>query len=463
MHVLSLFKASYALYFSSLACVHPFLALILKQHGLTPGQVGAALLIKPLSGIAGGTLLCGFADQHQCHRVVLSLSVAVSAACIQGLWWVPGGLGLAWVLALFFGIGFFSAPVSSIVDSLCSHCIEESSCQETYGQQRLWGAVGWGLFALVASGVFYGLDGPARLARLAQEYPLIFARFQPGLTDLADSSWWPAFVLHALLTLGTVVVCDRLAANVMFRERGVGGGNRELAVELPFREKLAALQSEGASVGTFLLLCVVFGLQTGCIEGWLFVVLSSAMRHATETLYGLSLSVTCIAESLVFAKSTEIREWIERGVGVVNACFMAFAMRLGAYTLGAWLGANAWCVLLIEPLHGLTFALTWLWLVEHAKIYGAAAKLESFTVAVATLAMFNLGYGVGGELAGVAFGVSPLLTFAPTLSILLLAWAGHAWSGRRSRSRTALKAKLSGILHVDDDEFEHIELTSRDM
>ncbi len=416
MSTLTALKAAYGLYFSSLSTVHPFLSLLLTEElGLSARQVGVVLLVKPLVGVVGGAVLCAYADQHSCHRFVVIASTAVSAVAMQCLWWWSSG-GFGRIFALFSLIGFFSAAVSSIIDSLCAHHIKDSGTDETYGQTRLWGAIGWGTCAAIGS----------------------------WLVEVR-SSWSPAFILHGVFSLGTLFACYRVATDVMFR-RELGSGDDQRT----FGEKLSLL----GDVKEFIQLCVLFGTTTGAIEGFLFPVLAT-LPGATETLYGISLSVTCLSESLVFWKAAELVRWMEK-FGVVNVCFAAFAVRLIAYMVMKVFTANAWLVLLIEPLHGLTFALTWTWLIDEAKRYGSSSKLESFSVAIATGSMFGVGYSLGGCAAAMAFAISPQIAFLPSLGMLLAGW----WRHYRSTTRPHLKAKLSGILDVDGREPGGVQLTT---
>ncbi len=211
MRPATLLKATYFSYFASLSCLHPFLSLILSDRlGLSPRHVAAALLVKPLSGIAGGAVLCGLADQFRRHRAILCLSIVASGMLMQSLYWLRPG-GVVPVLVVCSLIGAFSAPVSAIVDAWCTRYIEDTGGGETYERQRLWGAVGWGAFSAIST----------------------------FLVDWAGS-WGPAFGLHAVFTVGTAVVSDRLAASVgAFREEG-GGGREEIA----FVEKVQLLRHE---------------------------------------------------------------------------------------------------------------------------------------------------------------------------------------------------------------------------
>ena len=80
-------------------------------------------------------------------------------------------------------------------------------------------------------------------------------------------------------------------------------------------------------------------------------------QGGTEALMGLSLSVTCAAETLVF--------WwfpvLLRMLGIprcLHLVFLGFLLRLGGYWALALAPGPVW-VLPLESLHGLTFALAW--------------------------------------------------------------------------------------------------------
>lgn len=72
---------------------------------------------------------------------------------------------------------------------------------------------------------------------------------------------------------------------------------------------------------------------------------------------GLSLTVTCVAESAVFY----CWPFLLRTLGIpccLHLVFAAFVVRLGCYaSLASW--GSPWLVLPVETLHGFTFALAW--------------------------------------------------------------------------------------------------------
>lgn len=72
---------------------------------------------------------------------------------------------------------------------------------------------------------------------------------------------------------------------------------------------------------------------------------------------GLSLSVTCAAEALVFYFLPQILS----AIGIrrcMHLVFAAFLLRMGCYTALRW-APSPWLVLPAELLHGCTFALAW--------------------------------------------------------------------------------------------------------
>ena len=95
----------------------------------------------------------------------------------------------------------------------------------------------------------------------------------------------------------------------------------------------------------------IMGFAVGTIEGFLFIALEDL--GGTSTLMGLSLTFTCISETLVFYFSNEIIQLL--GLRrCFHVCFLAFLVRLVAYTTMSW-WKTVWLVLPVELLHGMDF------------------------------------------------------------------------------------------------------------
>lgn len=72
---------------------------------------------------------------------------------------------------------------------------------------------------------------------------------------------------------------------------------------------------------------------------------------------GISLTVTCVSETVVFYFAERIKSALGTW-GCLNLIFLAFILRMAAYT-GLPHAPTLWLVLPVELLHGLTFGLAW--------------------------------------------------------------------------------------------------------
>lgn len=157
----------------------------------------------------------------------------------------------------------------------------------------------------------------------------------------------------------------------------------------------------------------------GCIDTWLFVVLDESLAAPPELL-GLTLTVTCIAEVPVLAVAGRL---ITRygPAAVWHVVHVAFLIRFASY----WalpLMPSPWCVLLAEPLHGVTFGAAWAAGVARAAALappGLAATVQSIYAGV----YLGLGSAAGGALGGfihAAYGGRAV--FAVAAALLASIW-----------------------------------------
>jgi MFS family permease len=145
---------------------------------------------------------------------------------------------------------------------------------------------------------------------------------------------------------------------------------------------------------------------------------------ASLWLMSLSISVTCAAEIPVFQYAGSIIQYfgLYRSVDVVLA---AFVIRLLAYSsMRMW--PTLWLVLLVEPLHGLTFGLAWALGTEFAK-ESAPPGLEATMQSTFQSCYFGLGMGLGGLVGGwIYYGIGPVACFAGAATVIAVGWGGAA-------------------------------------
>eukprot|EP00040_Diaphanoeca_grandis_P016953 m.87915 g.87915 ORF g.87915 m.87915 type:complete len:376 (-) comp26136_c0_seq3:97-1224(-) len=157
--------------------------------------------------------------------------------------------------------------------------------------------------------------------------------------------------------------------------------------------QLVFSSSTSVAFFTVVLLC---GIMTGIIENYLFIFLETDVQ-ASKTLIGLSRAVTCAAEVPLFWYSS----WLINRLGVLQvlglACFCYFVRFVGYSML-----QDAWVVLLIEPLHGFTYAVMWSASVSYAHII-APKGMGTSSQGVLSGIHWGLGSGLGAITGSVLY------------------------------------------------------------
>lgn len=382
---LSTFKAWYFLYFSAASCLNPFLNVIFRNvYSLDASSVGFLALVRPLIGLVGGTLCSSLSDSYRIHAMVLFVCVCMSAVTLQlmQLEWIVRG-GYPCVLALVLLQGFFSAPTTAITDAACCAAVNRCRTHESYARQRLWGAIGWGSFSLVSGWLVEYLGG-----------------------------FRGAYLLHALLSILVLIPSYGMDFEPLLLETERHEGGQDLS----FVEKVSILLSF-PDARVFFFMMFIMGTAVGTIEGFLFFVIEDF--GGTKFLMGLTLTVTCVSETIVFYYAQTIIQILGLSTSM-HVCFLAFFVRLIAYsTMQFW--SSVWFVLFVEVLHGVTFGLTWSVGTQKSKILSPKG-LEATTQSVFQGLLFGVGYGVGGYIAGNIYAIVPVAAFIVEACILLIGW-----------------------------------------
>jgi len=217
---------------------------------------------------------------------------------------------------IFFALNFVGScafsPIFSIIDGLAYGCLGHNSSK--FGQQRLWGSVGFGLFA-VLSGVM--MDA-----------------FQ---TNEADKNYTISFFLFVAFIIATAVSGYRMQPS---SDQTVTGG-----VMTNIGRILCNLELD-----ILLLAAFVSGYMCGVQESFLFWFLSSL--GGPHALMGISMVIQCISETILLVLSGHVVEKLGTN-WCLCAAFAAYGLRFVLYSFLV----NPWCVLSIEPLHSICFGL----------------------------------------------------------------------------------------------------------
>lgn len=351
------FLVFYGTLFAAFGVASPFLPGLLQHRGLEHGQIGAVLAAGTGIRLIAGPLGCRLGDRFGIRRPVLAVLTAASSAVAMG-YLLPGGfLALLLVGVLHAAV---LAPLVPLADALA---VGAAPGRFEYGWVRGAGSAAFIVGAAGAGQVIeaHGLASIAWLnaallavaALAATRLPdaartLPAARRQPGAVALLRLPGFVRLMAVAALVLGSHAMHDGFEV-LRWREAGIGPGTAGL------------LWSEAVLA-----------------EVVVFVLLGPAMLR-----------------------------WLGPG-GAALLAALAGVVRWSVTAVTAWLPAMA----LVQPLHGLTFAL----------LHLACMRLMAGIVPPHLAATAQAAYGT------VAVGaVSALLTLASG-SLYGLLGAGAFWA-----------------------------------
>lgn len=288
------------------------------------------------------------ADKYRRPRLLMFWAMPLVAASFYSLA-APApmaGAAFAWRCASFWALGFFSSAFS-VVDALA--IAASASDMQRWGRARVWGAVGWGIMHVVF--------GP-----IMDKYGFVVNFVAFGI---------------CLAAFGGTLIKMPSACGTVHTEVNVSAA---LAI---FRKNW-----------NFLVNLVFLGAGFSMVEGMLFLLL--VKMEASVFICGLSVGVTVVFELPIFHYAQPIldRLGVRRMVLLAQA---AWVLRAAYYAMMP----SAWMVILIEPLHGVTFALAWTAATRHMANRGAG--LEATSQALMNLCFMGLGSFLGLTVGGWLF------------------------------------------------------------
>ncbi|XP_014243816.1 major facilitator superfamily domain-containing protein 6 isoform X2 [Cimex lectularius] len=272
-----------------------------------------------------------------------------------------------WMLVACLVIGWSSmAVVVSIGDAICFEMLGEFPSK--YGNQRLWGSVGWGLLSIIAG--------------------LIVDKSSNGQ---AMKNYLPAFVLMAILLAIDVVVCMKLKYKQVKTSSSIIRDVGKLLAEV--------------RVVIFMIWCICVGMCTALVWNFLFWHLedlansySCETKNWIKTLEGLAMGIQCLGGELPFFF---LSGSILKKIGHIHS------MTLVLFTLGCRFVlystlTNPWWCLPIEFLNGISFGLMYSTMASYASIV-APPGTESTTQGIVGAVFEGVGVSMGSFIGGLLF------------------------------------------------------------
>lgn len=405
-------KLVYVFYYGAAASLTAYLPVFYKQLNMDDTETGILASLKPFVTFISAPLWGGISDRTGRHKTVMLVAVALYTLLILAIY--PFSLtnhanamqsnatsnssfnftekmtdcvtvmdcvtGVTnsnhssspisssselsnqtkfWLLFVMTSVAFFfMATISPIMDAT----VVTMSTDVDYGKLRLWGAFGFGLFGFLSG--FAANEG----------------NLEVDVNEKANFLW--SFVIFLVLNVSVFVVCLTM--------KGVEG-RKPSNILLPHLKVIFT----NPRVLLFIIVLLIMGISSGVITWLLFIFLKDL--GGSHTLMGMSIAVYCTSEVIVFLISGKMIKLL----GTNKILFLSlavFIIRLVAYSYLQ----NPWLVLLIEPLHGLTYAALWASCVSYATVI-SPPEVTTTVIGIMTGVHFGLGWGLGGSVGGVVY------------------------------------------------------------
>lgn len=343
-------KAAQFLGTAAFACIVKYLPVYYASIGLDRNIIGILQFAGMGTTFVGQIFWSAVIDRLGEYKTVLVGTQLVGTILLFGytLPLVQNSVPLVFIVAI--SNQFLTSTGGSIIDAMCMSVLAEykkkvcptstprtaAGAQVTYGDTRLYSALGWGGMSLV-------------------------------MGQLIDS-----FGLNAMFAGFAIIQFTNVTIVVM-------------SMPSPNKEEQAAQAAEQAgqepAPGILSLLknfhvfwsfanLFIYGIGTCLIENFLFVYLVQEFDNATNFILGASVTVMCIFEIPVFKW---VGPWLEKQpAGSQKAITITLVLCQLIQALRCWLYAimprdMAWLVLVIGALQGVTFAAMWVAAMEYAK------------------------------------------------------------------------------------------------
>uniref|UniRef100_A0A0A1XKW3 Major facilitator superfamily domain-containing protein 6 n=1 Tax=Zeugodacus cucurbitae TaxID=28588 RepID=A0A0A1XKW3_ZEUCU len=290
------------------------------------------------------------------------------------------------------------AVVVSIGDAICFSILGDR--HHLYGNQRLCGSIGFGVFSIIAGVLVDQMSGGS----VNKDYTIVF--------------WMTLVILGFDLLASTKLkhTQTHLSPNIL---KDVG--KMFLSIRCV----------------VFFIWCISIGLCTALIWNFLFMYLDElgekleGCQNSMKTLEGIAMGIQCFGGELPFFF---LSGWILRKIGHINAMSLvlfAFGVRFILYSVLV----DPWWVLPIEMLNGVTFGIFYSTMASYASIVaprGTEATMQGLVGAIFEGVGVSMGSLIAGNLFDAVSGSGTFLIFGIFAFIAFIVHVLVQWYLQRS-------------------------------
>jgi predicted MFS family arabinose efflux permease len=440
------FKFLYFLTFGGLGVLFSYLPVYYESLSFSKAQIGVLCMIPSICTFLTAPLLSILGDIFQAHYELIIISL-ISSAITMLLQLPVKTYGLLSALTCISSV--LRAPLTPQIDALVISSIPNKLI---YGNIRLWGAVGYGIFSLIG-GWITDTRSSSNSLKKDQE-------------DLSAASFRLVFYFHGVLFFlaGFLLIYLVHRHRFVFTKAEEKTAKTELSplLETGTREQpnqecslpppgiLSSLKkvftTDQKALIVFSFVVFSSGFSTGVIYSFLFIRL--AQLGGSGLVMGVSRFITCAAEVPMF----QVAGFLQEKFGIwplLAVTQLAFAIRFLYYS---WL-TTPWYILPIELLHGLTYATMWSVSCSYANKI-SPPECHSTLQTLLNGLHWGIGSAVGSLIGGFvydSYGAVTLFLMSALLSVFSM-----ILSMTMIGSESAISHRSSESVHPAQDEYEMI-------
>lgn len=385
-------------FFARIAIPGRFVSLFYEWHSQSAEQIGIILSLPPLLGLVTTPLICHLADRRKSWgRVLIVTQVLATIAYICQLLALPS-LNIVGTRARFptlilvsAAYGIFQAPTYALITALSLRQLREEHGHNAalyFGRERLWGAVSWAACSLVLGALLDYVTHRASIVYTAVGVMSIL--FVTTIICFIAGEHSP--VKMNTSTDGFPLADDNKNIPQQIEREQEGDEPKEISTSSIMEAIKPVLCNGGLTTALFFNLIFWLGVGMSVVENLLFLYFRDELR-ASHTLCGLTIVITVIFEVPLFAKADNVLQSLG-APALTTLGALAYVFRAIGYSLVP----SAWWTLLLEPLHGVTFAAVHTASVSYVS-ERTAPHFEASAQAVLTF-ISGVGFAVGSAIGG---------------------------------------------------------------
>lgn len=359
-----------------------FRSLFYRAHRQTATQMGILFGAQTVITLPSIPYFSHVADCRSKEAVVLLLQIWSTVIFLSQIpllpsaHIVPHAVVFPSLLIASVAFSICISPLLPIMNGIAMEHLQKNhgtNGQLLFGRERLWGSIGWAVASLF-SGILF---------------------------DVKSIGVKGIYIIHTILSVILCIVvfrswCERYNTSFIRNEDGSLCRATDVTSDISSDGLISSLRKvfNQGELMDVLFFIVVFWMAAAiaAVENLLFVFLVSTIG-ASNTLCGYTVVVSIIFEVPVYFLAPHLLKRLSTG-----ATFVIGAIALLIRMVGFSLATNGWHVLLVEPMHGVTFATA-----DVAAVAYVAANTPGGGHAVAQSAIFVV-RAVGMAIGSVAGG-----------------------------------------------------------